>query len=106
MKTTHKIAYAYAQAFRHQSINTQMLDKAFGALGSDNQIFSLAEPIETAYTDLVLELLGPELFEWVMWWMYETEFGTKDMEFLIDGSSYSPTNMTMYSFLEAVDASN
>lgn len=80
-----------------------MLNTALAALGSDNQVFGLAEPIEGAYTELVHELLGPELFDWLMWWMYETDSGKVNMEFIIDGTSYDPTTMTLYRFLELVD---
>lgn len=81
-----------------------MLSTALQTLGSDNQVFGLAGPIEGAYTQLVHELLGPELFEWIMWWIYECEMGTQNMEFIIDGTSYDPTTMTLYRFLELVDA--
>ena len=80
------------------------VNQAFAALGSDNSIFGLAEPLEAAYTELVAQLLGPELFDWLMWWMYETDYGKTNMGFIIDGVEYDPTVMTLYSFLEAVDA--
>jgi hypothetical protein len=105
MKQNHQIAYDYAMALRVQNILTEQLNTALGSLGSDNQVFSLAEPIEVAYTKLVQSLLLPELFEWLMWWMYETDFGTKAMMFSIDDIEYNPTNMTLYSFLETIDAS-
>jgi hypothetical protein len=88
-----------------QRAGESMLNTALAALGSDNQVFGLAEPIEGAYTELVAELLGDTLFEWLMWWMYETEHGTQNMEFIVDGTSYDPTTMTLYRFLELVDAS-
>jgi hypothetical protein len=103
MLDTHKIAYNYAMAMKLQRVAEERVSDAFAALGSDNQIFGLAEPLEAAYNDLVLELLGSELFEWVMWWIYETEYGTKDMEFIINGTSYDPTTMTMFKFLMLVD---
>lgn len=104
MKPQHKIAYNYAQANLHQAQNTLMLDQALNTLGSDNQVFSLCEPLEAAYTTLVHELLGDTLFEWLMWWMYESEHGTQPQEFILDGVHYDPTTMTLYKFLELVDA--
>lgn len=104
MKTTHKIAYDYCMAMIVQRSGEEQVSKAFEALGSDNSIFGLAEPIEGAYTTLVAELLGNELFEWLMWWMYETDCGKCNMEFVIDNVSYDPTQMTLYKFLEIVDA--
>jgi hypothetical protein len=104
MKSTHKIAYNYCMANIQQRAGEEAVSQAFAALGSDNSIFGLAEPIEGAYTELVEQLLGPELFEWLMWWMYETNCGTKAMGFEIDGVDYDPTQMTLFKFLEIVDA--
>ena len=103
MKPTHKIAHDYCTAMKTQRAGEELVSRAFNSLGSDNQIFGLAEPIEGAYTELVHELLGPVLFEWLMWWMYETEYGTRRMDFWIDNVEFDPTDMTLYQFLEIVD---
>ena len=92
-------------ALIQQRAGEEMLSTALQTLGSDNQVFGLAEPIEGAYTELVAELIGPELFDWLMWWMYECDHGQRKMEFTINGTSYDPTTMTLYRFLEIVDAS-
>lgn len=81
------------------------LNKVFRCINPDNQLFGLADPIEGPYTKLVQELLGPELFDWLQWWMYETDHGTQNMGFIIDGKEYDPTQITLYKFLELVDAS-
>jgi hypothetical protein len=103
MKPSHKIASNYLTAMIAQRSGEQQVSQAFASLGSDNSIFGLAEPLEGAYTELVAELLGPELFDWLMWWMYETDCGTKCMHFSIDNVEYDPTQMTLYKFLEIVD---
>jgi hypothetical protein len=104
MKFTHKIAYDYAMANIQQTAAMDMVNSALRALGSDNYLFSVCEPLESAYTKLVMDLLGPELFDWLTWWMYETDCGKRQMEFSIDGTEYDPTQMTLYKFLETVDA--
>lgn len=104
VKTTHKIAYDYCMAMISQRANDARLDQALRLINPDNQVFGLADAVEGPYTALVHELLTPELFDWLMWWMYETNHGTQNMEFTIDGTSYDPTQMTLYSFLEIVDA--
>jgi len=104
MKPTHKIAYDYCMANIQQRAGEEQVSQAFAALGSDNLIFGLAEPLEAAYTELVHQLLGPELFDWLMWWMYETDYGKTNMGFQIDGVDYDPTTMTLFKFLELVDA--
>ena len=106
MKTTHKIAYDYAMAHKVQSAHDHQLTSLLQAITPATQIFGLADPIEGPYTNLVQQLLTPELFDWLMWWMYETDYGTQDMGFSIDGVEYNPQNMTLYSFLEVVDACN
>lgn len=103
MKPTHHVAYNYAMALKTQRINEDMVNKAFSTLGSDNQIFALAEPIEGPYSDLVQETIGEHLFDWLMWWMYETDYGTQQMLFTIEEKTYNPTEMTLFKFLEIVD---
>lgn len=103
MKQTHQIAYNYCQAMLTQRAYEDQFSRALQCINPDNQAFGLADPVEGPYTNLVAELLGPELFEWLMWWMYETEHGTKRMGFSIDGKEYDPTTMTLYRFLELVD---
>ena len=103
MKQTHKIAYDYAMAHIKQSAAIDQLNTALRSLGSDNYMFSLCEPLEAEYTNQVEELLGPELWDWLTWWMYETDHGTKQMEFMIQGRAYDPTQITLYKFLEIVD---
>ncbi len=103
MKQTHKIAYDYAMAHIKQSAGMDQLNRAFAALGSDNYVASICEPLEAAYNELVAELLGPELYDWLMWWMYETDHGTRNMEFWINDVKYDPTQITLYKFLEIVD---
>jgi hypothetical protein len=104
IKPTHKIAYNYAMATIQQSAAMDMVNSALRSLGSDNYLFSVCEPLEAAYTKLVEQLLGPELWDWLTWWMYETDNGSRKMEFSINGVEYDPTTMTLYRFLEIVDA--
>jgi hypothetical protein len=104
IKQTHKIAYDYAMAHIKQSAAVDQLNTALRSLGSDNYMFSLCEPLEAAYTKLVEGLLGPDLWDWLTWWMYETDHGTKKMEFMIQNRAYDPTQITLYKFLEIVDA--
>jgi len=104
IKPTHKIAYNYAMANIQQSAAMDMVNSALRSLGSDNYLFSVCEPLESAYTKLVEELLGPELYDWLTWWMYETDNGKRKIEFSINGVEYDPTQMTLYKFLEIVDA--
>ena len=82
-----------------------MLDKALRTLGSDNQIIDLCEPVLVAYRRLLTTTIGVQMMDWLDWWMYETDYGTKAMVFSINKVDYDPTQMTLYKFLETVDAS-
>jgi len=105
MKPTHKIAYNYMQAMLVQEAYIQQLNTALSNFCGDNAIHSVSEPIEGAYTNLVQELLGPELWEWLQWWMWTTDWGNRDLEFEYDNQTYVASDLTLYSFLEIVDAS-
>jgi hypothetical protein len=105
IKPTHQIAYDYCMAQVTQAAAVDQLNSALRGLGSDNLLYSLCEPLEHAYTLLVEKLLGPELFEWVIWWIYEADHGNAPMLFVVDDIAYNPTEITMYRFLEIVDAS-
>jgi hypothetical protein len=91
-------------ALKTQRVYDDQVGRALHCINPDNQIFGLADAVEGPYTELVQELLGPELFDWLMWWMYETDFGKDAMQFTVNGVEYDPTQMTLYSFLETVDA--
>lgn len=106
IKPTHQAAYDYAQAVITQSAGEAMLNTALCALGSDNQIIDLCEPVLVAYRKLLTQTIGPELMDWLDWWMYECDQGTKPMLFYIDKAEYDPTQMTLYRFLEIVDAND
>jgi len=100
----HKIASNYLHALHVQRDAETQFNQALQALGSDNQTFGLAEPIEDAYNQLVQEILGPELWEWLMWWMYETDSGTKPMHFEVNHQSYDPTKLSFDKFWTIVSA--
>lgn len=106
MKQTHKIAYDYCMAIITQRAGEDHVNKALGTLGQDNMLFSLSEPLEAAYTNAVKELIGEQLFEWLMWWMWECDMGMKPLHFNINGVDYNPHQMTLYKFLELVDENN
>lgn len=99
---TQKIALDYAQATHLQTEAEDRLNLAFGALGSDNMVMSLAEPIFRAYTKLIQEILGPKAWDWLIWWMYETDSGTKPMEFTLNEVDYCPTQLTFDEFWNLV----
>lgn len=95
-----EIAYQYVQACKLQESQEYALHKAFSALNSDNMIMDLAEPIRRPYRNLIQHLVGVQMMDWIEWWQYETEYGSKSMEFIIDGQAYDSKDMTFYKFWE------
>jgi len=103
MKQTHKIAYDYVQALLTQNAGEAWIQRAFNTLGSDNQVFSVSDPLRKAYAELVKESIGEHLWDWLEWWIYETDFGEKQGNFVCAGQEYSAPDITLYKFLEIVD---
>lgn len=99
----HQAAYEYAQAIIVQQAAESQLETALRNLGSDNQIIDLCGPLRHGYRNLLSRTVGENIYDWLEWWMYETEHGTKPMEFSINGNKYDPTQMTLYRFLEIID---
>ena len=100
----HQAAYEYAQAIIQQQAAEDAVGKALRALGSDNQIIDLCGPLRHGYRNLLSRTVGEQIYDWLEWWMYECEHGTKKMEFCVNGVWYDPTQMTLYKFLEIIDA--
>ena len=100
----HKIATNYMLAVQTQAAAEDQVNQALQNLGSDNQVFNLAEPILNAYSNLVQEILGPTAWEWLTWWMYETDYGKSNMSFTIDDQNYDPTQLSFEQFWKLVNA--
>jgi len=104
MKPTHKAMYDFAQAMHTQQIYEQQLGEALSVLGSHVDYIRLARAFDEAYGNFVREFVGDELFSWLEFWMYDCEYGTLSEIFTIKGQDYDPTELTLYKFLEIVDA--
>ena len=97
-----KIAYEYIQACQVQSCYEDQVSAAFQMLNADNQVFGLADPLHKAYMDLVIELLGEELFDWIQWWQYETDYGKDPKDFAVNNQEHTTDGMTLLKFLDIV----
>lgn len=108
IKANHQVAYNYVNAMYTQRVYEQQLEVALRSLCCDNAIFSLCEPIEGPYTELVQQTIGTYLFDWLLWWMYDCDYGTQPYSFSVDGgkTTYTATDLTLYKFLEIVDEEN
>lgn len=104
-----KIANEYVKAIKNQSDLEDELNKTIQKLGTENCIFSLSESLREAYSWTIKNILGDDLYDWVEWWMYEAEFGTRPMKFFIPDKlgkkiEYNPMDMTFEEFFRIVNA--
>ena len=95
-----KIAYEYIQACQVQSCYEDKVNQAFALINPDNQVFGLADPLRKAYEELVLEILGEDIFDWLCYWQYEADYGKNSLDIVIDGVEYNTQDMTLYKYLE------
>jgi hypothetical protein len=51
---------------------------------------------------LVQDALGMETFDWIEWWMYETDFGCKNMTYIVAGVEYDPTHQSFQEFFQTI----
>lgn len=100
MMNTQEIAYQYVQACKTQAAREEALCSALAAFCGDNQVFDLASSVREAYRQVVLELVGNTMMDWIEWWQYEADYGMNGMDFQIDGESYNTQDMTFYKFWE------
>lgn len=104
MNQKHQLIYNYVQAVKTQDTYEHTVGVALRCLGSENEISTLAGPLRDCLADFLMNLAGPELFEWTMWYIYETNYGQTSAEFMVGADLYNAKGMTFYRFLELVDA--
>ncbi len=79
--TKFLVAKQYAETVRQAQLVDQELTKAFKLLDQDNEV-NYYGPVHKAYDDLVEQLLGQELFEYTLNWIYEHDHGNNiDLDF-------------------------
>lgn len=104
LRIVHKqIASDYVKATLKQRDVDQKLTKAFADLNPSNHLFSFVnDEYAQSYVKVVQTVIGFYNWDWIDWWMWETDFGTKDMKFHIDGVDYDPRTMTFEQFFDMV----
>jgi len=101
--TNLDIAHAFVTAMFVQQEKEQHISDAFRSLCSESMIFGLATPIQDSYTKLVENILGKDTFEWVEWWMWETDFGQEPREFWTDKETkYDVSGLTFPEFFTII----
>jgi len=79
--TKFLVAQQYVNTAKQAQLVDQELTKAFKLLDQDNEV-NYYGPVHRAYDDLVEQLLGPQLFEHTLSWIYEHSHGNNiDLDF-------------------------
>ena len=94
-----QIAYDYINAHQVQRCYEDKVNQALQLLNPDNQIFGLCDSLSTAYDKLVLSTLGEDTFEWLLWWMYECDYGRDPKSFTINHVEYSDVTQLQFTHI-------
>jgi carboxypeptidase C (cathepsin A) len=95
-----KLAYDYVQACQVQGCYEDQINRAFALLNPDNQIFGLCDPLRKHYEEVVQEILGEEITDWIQYWQYECDYGKESRDVTINGVEYNTQDITLYKYLE------
>jgi len=72
-----QVAKDYVLATQQNQRLESQLSLAIQQLDQDNQL-NLYGPVHRAYETLVLQILGEQLFDYILVWIYELDFGKDD----------------------------
>lgn len=95
--------YDYVNAVKYQALTEDIVNAAFKQLNPDNSILGTAQPIQSAYTKLISETLTPEQFNWLEWYMYETNFAERSQKFCVNNIWMDVQHMSFFKFWEIVN---
>jgi hypothetical protein len=74
-----QVAKDYVAATEQNQQLESAISKAIQLLDQDNQL-NLYGPIYQAYETLVLNILGEQLFDYILTWIYELDFGKDETQ--------------------------
>jgi hypothetical protein len=72
-----KVAQQYVETIQQHQNMEQQLKQAVYLLDQDNQL-NIYGPVHRAYDELISEILGDNLIEHLLAWIYELDFGRLD----------------------------
>ena len=95
-----QIAYEYLNACQVQSCYEQHLTNALRLFCEDNEVISVSDTIRLAYDNLIISTLGQPVFEWLLWWQYDCDYGKNPKRFTINNQEYF--QVTQLQFTELI----
>lgn len=99
---TKSVVQQYVTAVQSQYDKEFALFNALRSFCPDNYIFSMSNDVIDAYSELIKTIIGKNNFDWVSWWMWETDFGQNSTAFYIHEKQYDPSGMTFSEFWDLV----
>jgi ABC-type uncharacterized transport system permease subunit len=95
--------YDYVQAMKYQAECEDIVNVALQQLNPDNQVIGTARPLQAAYSKLVQELVTPQQWDWLDWWMWETDFGQRSAAFGVNNEMVDVQGMSFFKFWEIIN---
>lgn len=99
-----QIVQEYINAVQKQEDAEIGVSDALRKLNPDNYTIGFADHVMTAYNHLIADILGKEAWDWLTWWMWETDFGQKsEFHFWVNNVKYDPSGLTFEEFWKIVN---
>ena len=107
MNPKYEFLKQYAIAKLDETYLEEQLNSILQRINPDNYLVGMQSPKSAQLLDdLMAHIAGPDLLDWVHWWIWEADHGSKHFDFSVGGREYTVSELTFEQFLEIVDASN
>ena len=109
---TLELVQLYVETALKHSKTNDAISKALKMLCVDNEFVSSGDYMIANYDTTIRKLIGDYLMDWVDWWMYDCEFGTKSSTYTIASDdnlsnraiSYDVSEQTFSEFFRTVSS--
>ena len=98
----NQLAHDYCEAVRCQDFLESKLSDLLKVFSADNNIVSTSAHIQKAYAKQTKLLVGDELFDWLEYWLYECDYGTKAMRVTKDNTEFVVNDHSLQEYLDFV----
>lgn len=91
----------YVNAVRKHCEKELQLSKALSTY-NENNIFMSDNTLLDAYSQTIEGLISTSGMDWLAWWMYETNFGTRSMSFWVNDVEYDAAEVSFSDFYDLI----
>lgn len=96
------IAKHYIDAQIADNLQSYATYQAMQQIFVDGSCAGVISPLASGFTELVAVLLGENAIDWIYWWIYDTDVGTRDLTIIIDSKTYKANQLTIDEYLDLV----